>query len=251
MTKKVYAFDLDGTLCHTPNGNDYANSTPIKSRIIHANRLFAKGNRIIIYTARGCKTGLTSHLEALTKHQLKEWKISHHELVMGQKIHYDILVDDKAISADRWEKEQELGTLGIISGSFDVLHPGYIKMFKEAELVCSRILVALQEKGKRQPILSVEDRIERMMALRCVNKVITYTTEEDLVRVLKANSPHVRILGNDYIGKDYTGMHLGQDVHYVDRSHGWSTTRFLDKLRGNKQPKKKNNRNRRNRNNKG
>ena len=233
MSKKVYAFDLDGTLCDTPNGNDYANSVPIRSRIIRVNLLHNAGHNIIIYTARGCKSGCTPELRDLTKKQLLDWKISHDSLVMGQKIFYDILVDDKAISVDQWDKESEVGTLGIIAGSFDIMHPGYIKQFNEAREICSRILVCLQEKGKRPPLVPLDDRIEMLESLRQVDRVMVYKTENDLLDVLKINCPHVRILGSDYLGRNYTGQELGQDVYYANRDHGWSTTSFLSKIRKN------------------
>ena len=243
---KVYAFDLDGTLCHTPNGNEYAKSTPIKYRIIRVNQLHAAGHTIIIYTARGCKSGCTPELRALTKQQLKDWGVSYATLVMGQKIFYDQLIDDKAISDIQWEKEEGVGQPGIIAGSFELMHPGYIKQFNDVAAMMPHIIVALHENnGKRKQLMTVEERTEMLLSLRQVDKVIPYKTEKDLLELLKKNCPHVRILGNDYIGRDYTGMELGQAVHFVNRDHGWSTSKLINKLRGN--TKNEGNRNRRRR----
>jgi len=237
--KKIYAFDLDGTLCHTPGGNDYLNSTPIQYRINYVNQLARQGHTIIIFTARGCRSGLTPELQALTANQLKDWRITHHELIMGHKPHFDLLIDDKAVHVSRWERENPVGPPGIIAGSFDVMHPGYIEMFDDAIKVCSRLIVCLQERGKRPSFMSVEDRKMMLLSLKQVNEVIPYKTEADLLQVLKKNSPHVRILGEDYIDKDYTGMELHQDVYFINRKHGWSTTKLLQKIRGNRNRRNK------------
>ena len=36
----------------------------------------------------------------------------------------------------------------------------------------------------------------------------------------------VRFLGDDYKNKSFTGDDLNIPIHYLDRSHGWSTTKF-------------------------
>ena len=86
--------DLDNTLCHT-EGTKYHESTPIPVRIEKINNLYLK-HRIVIYTARGSGTG-KDHTE-LTKSQLKSWGVKYHELSVGKKPVFDLLIDDKAIS---------------------------------------------------------------------------------------------------------------------------------------------------------
>ena len=86
--------DLDNTLCHT-EGTKYQTSTPIQSRIDKINRLYSK-NRIVIYTARGSGSGID--YTELTKSQLESWGVQYHELSVGKKPVFDLLIDDKAIS---------------------------------------------------------------------------------------------------------------------------------------------------------
>lgn len=90
----VYCFDIDGTICATPEDNYYL-STPIYERIDIVNKLFQDGHEIIFFTARGAVTGL--HWQKLTESQLKEWGVLYHKLIMG-KPHADIFIDDKAMS---------------------------------------------------------------------------------------------------------------------------------------------------------
>ena len=122
---------------------------------------------------------------------------------------------------------------GIIAGNFDVIHPGYIKMFNETIKYCDQLFVALhvdpslERPEKIKPILSVEDRIEILLSLNSIYYVVPYNNEEELFLYLKENDWDIRFLGDDYKDRtDYTGYGLNIPIHYLDRSHGWSTTKF-------------------------
>lgn len=123
-------------------------------------------------------------------------------------------------------------TKGVVAGNFDVIHPGYIKMFKEAAANCDCLVVLLQtdpsieRPNKLKPILSFEDRKETLLELESVCGVIRYTYEQQLFDILKSGDFNIRFLGDDYQGKSYTGDSLGIPVHYLNRNHGWSTTKF-------------------------
>jgi len=101
MLYKTYAFDLDGTLCSL-TGGDYEMALPFKDRISHVNSLHLSGHTIIIFTARGATSG--RDLYYFTANQLKSWGVKFDSLVMG-KPHFDILVDDKAVSDVEYFKE--------------------------------------------------------------------------------------------------------------------------------------------------
>jgi glycerol-3-phosphate cytidylyltransferase len=64
------------------------------------------------------------------------------------------------------------------------------------------------------------------MACRYVDEVYTYQTEDELYELIKFFKPDIRILGDDYIGKSFTGDDLPPKVIYTTRSHGWSTTKL-------------------------
>jgi glycerol-3-phosphate cytidylyltransferase len=121
---------------------------------------------------------------------------------------------------------------GVIAGNFDVIHPGYIKMFKECKRNCDYFMVflhddpSLERPEKCKPILSVSERTEILMALSMVDKVIPYQTEEDLLHLFRWYEPEVRFLGEDYIDKSFTGDNLPIHIHYIKRDHGWSTTKY-------------------------
>jgi len=121
--------------------------------------------------------------------------------------------------------------LGVIAGNFDVIHPGYIAMFNECKKNCDYLTILLhkdpsiERPEKLKPILSVEERTEMLMSLRMVDDVMPYTTESMLHHFLEELKPDVRFLGDDYIGKPFTGDDIEIPIHYLNRDHGWSTTR--------------------------
>ena len=91
----TYCFDIDGTICTDTQG-DYTSALPYAERIIHINDLFANGNTIKLFTARGSTTGID--WRHITERQLSDWGVNYHELILGKPF-ADVFVDDRATSA--------------------------------------------------------------------------------------------------------------------------------------------------------
>ena len=131
-------------------------------------------------------------------------------------------------------KKNKKELLGFTAGNFDLLHPGYIKCFREAKRHCDRFIIFLQidpslhRKSKYKPVIPVWDRYEALMSIKYIDDVYTYQTEEELYELIKFWKPDIRILGEDYIGKPFTGDDLPPKVIYTSRSHEWSTTKLKD-----------------------
>ena len=121
---------------------------------------------------------------------------------------------------------------GVIAGNFDVIHPGYIKMFKECDKHCDRLIVLLhgdptiERPEKCKPILSIRERREMLLSLEYIDDVVSYNLESELYAFLIGIDPDIRFLGDDYIGKQFTGDDLNIPIHYINRDHGWSTTKY-------------------------
>tara|TARA_B100000768_G_scaffold50446_1_gene49207 strand:+ start:1212 stop:1706 length:495 start_codon:yes stop_codon:yes gene_type:complete len=130
--------------------------------------------------------------------------------------------------------DQNKGKIGFTAGNFDLLHPGYIYTFETAKEHCDYFMVFLQRDPsetrftKYKPVIPLYERYKTLMAIKYVDEVITYQTEEDLINLMEFYKPDVRILGDDYIGKRFTGDHMPIEVIYTTRSHNWSTTRIKD-----------------------
>lgn len=125
-----------------------------------------------------------------------------------------------------------MNRIGVIAGNFDVIHPGYIHMFKEMERHCDQIFILLHDDPtierpeKCKPILSVRERREMLTKLVPGCTILTYNTEAELRFLLVSVDPDVRFLGEDYINKSFTGDELNIPIHIIGRHHGWSTTKF-------------------------
>ena len=122
--------------------------------------------------------------------------------------------------------------VGVIAGNFDVIHPGYIYMFDECKKHCDILLLLLHDDPsierpeKIKPILNLNERNMILSSLKQIDRIITYQIESDLYDILKSEQIDIRFLGDDYKDKAFTGDDLGIPIHYLDRSHGWSTTKF-------------------------
>ncbi|SVD61400.1 uncharacterized protein METZ01_LOCUS414254 [marine metagenome] len=129
--------------------------------------------------------------------------------------------------------------IGVIAGAFDAIHPGYIYLFNECKQHCDHLLLLLHEdpsierSEKMKPILSIEERKLILSSLRQIDEIITYKTEDDLLRILKDRKIDIRFQGDDYKDKNFTGQELGIPIYFLDRSHGWSTTKFKKLLSNN------------------
>ena len=125
---------------------------------------------------------------------------------------------------------------GVIAGNFDVIHPGYIYLFNQCKEHCDKLLIFLHEdpslerESKLKPILTLDERILILSSLNQVDEIISYKTEAELLILLKNHKIDIRFLGDDYQNKEFTGMKLNIPIHYLDRSHGWSTTKFKQLL---------------------
>ena len=126
--------------------------------------------------------------------------------------------------------------VGFTAGNFDLMHPGYIYTFEDARKNCNKFIVFLQRdpslhrKSKYKPVVPLYERYRTLMSIQYIDEVYVYQTEDELYDLIKFFEPDIRILGEDYIGKSFTGDDLPPKVIYTSRAHGWSTTRMKDMI---------------------
>jgi glycerol-3-phosphate cytidylyltransferase len=124
--------------------------------------------------------------------------------------------------------------VGFTAGNFDLLHPGYIYTFEDAKKHCDHFIVFLQRDpsltrfSKYKPVIPLYERYRALMAISYVDEVFVYQTEEELYNLIVNFKPDIRILGEDYIGKTFTGDDLPPKIVYTSRAHSWSTTKLKD-----------------------
>tara|TARA_Y100001954_G_scaffold230317_1_gene277698 strand:+ start:389 stop:787 length:399 start_codon:yes stop_codon:yes gene_type:complete len=121
---------------------------------------------------------------------------------------------------------------GFVAGNFDVIHPGYIKMFKECKNNCDEFTLflhsdpSIERPNKLKPILSLNERVEILSSIKYIDQIKSYTFESELYNLIKNGNFSVRFLGDDYKNKGFTGDDIKIPIHYLNRNHGWSTTKF-------------------------
>lgn len=104
--------------------------------------------------------------------------------------------------------------IGITFSSFDLLHAGHIKMLEEAKTVCDYLIVGLQidpshdRPTKNKPTQTIVERYIQLKAVNAVDEIIPYYTEQDLEDILKSFVIDVRIIGDDYLDRDFTGKNI-------------------------------------------
>ena len=126
--------------------------------------------------------------------------------------------------------------VGFTAGNFDIIHPGYVYTFQTAKKHCDYFMVFLQNDpsidraNKYKPVVPRAERYNTLMEMESVDAVYSYQTEDELRTLIEFFKPDVRILGEDYIGKRFTGDDLPPKIVYTSRAHGWSTTKLKNDI---------------------
>ncbi len=138
---------------------------------------------------------------------------------------------------------KQKGTVGITCGAFDLCHYGHILVFQECKSVCDYLIVALQSDPsldrayKNRPVQSLTEREGLLRAIKYIDDIVLYDTEGDLYELLQKLPINVRIIGNDWHGKKYTGWDLPIPMHFNKRDHGYSTSELRRRIHSAEQEK--------------
>ena len=124
--------------------------------------------------------------------------------------------------------------VGITFSAFDLLHAGHVAMLRESKQQCDYLVAGLQldptidRPEKNKPIQTIVERYTQLKAVKYVDEIIPYTTEKDVEDILEMYQVDVRILGEEYKDKDFTGKdicrRLGIELYFNKRDHRFSTT---------------------------
>jgi len=124
--------------------------------------------------------------------------------------------------------------VGITCSTFDLLHAGHVIMLEECKHYCDYLICALQvdptidRPNKNKPVQSLVERYLQLNAVKWVDQIIPYSTESELEEIFKALPINVRIIGEDYMGKEFTGKEICKDrdieIIYNKRQHDYSSS---------------------------
>jgi len=124
--------------------------------------------------------------------------------------------------------------VGFTCSTFDLLHAGHVAMLREAKAQCDYLIVGLQvdpsidRKEKNAPVQTIVERQAQLSAIKYVDEVLVYTTESDLLDILNMYPIDIRILGEEYRDKEFTGKdqcrRRGIQLYFNKRDHRFSTS---------------------------
>ena len=126
--------------------------------------------------------------------------------------------------------------IGFTCSTFDLFHAGHIMMLKEARTQCDYLIVGLQtdptidRPEKNKPIQGIFERYVQLQACKHVDEVVVYATEKELLDVLQSYPIDVRILGDEYASKSFTGDNLDMELYFNRREHSFSTTELRQRV---------------------
>ena len=124
--------------------------------------------------------------------------------------------------------------VGFTASAFDLLHAGHVQMLREAKEQCDYLVVGLQtdptldRTDKNPPVQTIVERYTQLKGIEYVNEIIPYGTEQDLEDILTMYHIHVRVIGEEYRDREFTGKDicnkLGIDIYFNKRNHRFSTS---------------------------
>jgi len=123
------------------------------------------------------------------------------------------------------------------NGTFDILHPGHIELFKVGKSLGDKLIVATdtdekirQDKGASKPINNLCDRISMLQAIKYIDEVFYFNDRKELEGLIELYSPDILLLGDDWKGGDVVGIQYAKEVRFLPRLN-YSTTEIIDKIR--------------------
>ena len=136
-----------------------------------------------------------------------------------------------------------MARIGFTCSTFDLLHSGHVMMLRECKDHCDYLICGLQldpsidrPDTKNAPIQTIVERYVQLTAVSYVDEIVVYQTERDLEDILELFPIDVRILGEEYRDKDFTGRDICKrrdiDVHFNRRDHRFSTSALRARISG-------------------
>ena len=123
------------------------------------------------------------------------------------------------------------------NGTFDILHPGHIELFKVGKSLGDKLIVATdtdekirQDKGSSKPVNNLCDRISMLQAIKYIDEVLYFGNRKELEGLIELYSPDILLLGDDWRGGDVVGRQYAKEVKFLPRLN-YSTTKIIEKIR--------------------
>ena len=127
------------------------------------------------------------------------------------------------------------------NGCFDILHRGHITYLSRAKSLGDVLIVGVNSdssvrrlKGSLRPINSLEDRVQVLAALSCVDHLMAFDDDTPM-RLIEAIRPDVFVKGGDYTRETLPEAplveRLGGEVQILPYLQDRSTTGIIERIR--------------------
>ena len=124
------------------------------------------------------------------------------------------------------------------NGTFDILHPGHIQLFKVARSLGNKVIVATDtdekikvDKGDHRPINDLCYRVAMLEAIKYIDVVLTFGDRQELEGLIQLYTPDILLLGDDWQGGDVVGIEHAKGVRFLPRVGGYASSKTLNKMK--------------------
>jgi glycerol-3-phosphate cytidylyltransferase len=126
--------------------------------------------------------------------------------------------------------------IGFTCSTFDLFHAGHVAMLEEAKQQCDWLIAGIQidpsidRPEKKKPVQSLIERQIQVRGCKYVDETIVYGSENDLYDLLTTVPIDIRILGEEYYNKKFTGDDLHMEFYFNKRRHKFSSTELRQRV---------------------
>ena len=126
----------------------------------------------------------------------------------------------------------------VVNGTFDIIHLGHLRLLEYARSFSNSYVLVLTDsdrrirelKGSDRPVNNEYERCTMLFALKYVDRVETFDSDQELIDLIKGFEPDIMVKGSDYQNKPIIGAEYCKDIKFYDRFKNYSTTDTIQRI---------------------